>query len=175
MRSSAQVSEASTQASPRLPEGQRPEAGGSRTAIMLSGSAAGGCRRPCTRVSARASWSTSVAALGPREEVQDHLGVGRRLEDRAVLLELLPQRLRVDEVAVVGDGHRPVRGGLGLRFLGGNRTGRLQNYRGICQVDTHSGQASGYRVHQDVNCCLLAKQPAISDLSLFYPSLYKPC
>ena len=44
--------------------------------------------------------------------MQDHFGVGVRLEDRAVLLHLPPQRLRVGEVAVVGDRDRAAgRGG----------------------------------------------------------------
>ena len=91
---------------------ERPEAGGIAHADdRASGSAGAGCRRPRTRVSARASCSASVAPSDAGEQVQDDLGVGRRLEDRAVLLELLPERLRVHEVAVVGDGDRPVHGG----------------------------------------------------------------
>ena len=45
-----------------------------------------------------------TAALGARDEMQDHLGIGRRLADRAGRNELPPQRQRVREVAVVGDG-----------------------------------------------------------------------
>jgi len=42
-----------------------------------------------------------------RQQVQDHLGVGRRLEDGAVPFHLLAQGVGVGQVAVVGDRDRP--------------------------------------------------------------------
>jgi hypothetical protein len=45
-----------------------------------------------------------VGRLG--QQVDDDLGVGRRLKDVAVFLVLVAQELRVDEVAVVGNGDR---------------------------------------------------------------------
>ena len=57
-----------------------------------------------------------------REQVKDHLRVGAGLEDGAVALHLPPQRLRVGQVAVVGDGDRAAgRGGgdgLGVSQIG---------------------------------------------------------
>ena len=42
--------------------------------------------------------------LGARDEMQDHLGVGGRLHDRAVAHQLAPQGQAVGQVAVVADG-----------------------------------------------------------------------
>ena len=40
-------------------------------------------------------------AAFPRNQVQDDLGIHRRLENRAVVLHLRPERIRVDQIAVV--------------------------------------------------------------------------
>jgi len=45
--------------------------------------------------------------LGTGHEVDDDLGVHRRLKDRPFVLELLADVDRVDEVAVVGHGYGP--------------------------------------------------------------------
>ena len=52
----------------------------------------------------------------PRQQVQDHLGIGARLEDRAVALHLPAKRLGVREIAVVGDRDRAPGGGGGDRL-----------------------------------------------------------
>ncbi len=44
--------------------------------------------------------------LAHRDEVDEDLGVGRRLEDRSALLELLAELVGVREVSVVADGER---------------------------------------------------------------------
>ncbi len=98
---------------PEAAQGERPEAG----RVAHPDHAVGGQQQQGVGAPHAGERSGELVGqrrpLGPRDEVQDHLGVGRRLEDRAVLLELLPQRLRVHEIAVVGDGHRAVRGGAG--------------------------------------------------------------
>ncbi len=49
-----------------------------------------------------------VRAGVPRHQMQDYLGIARGLEDRALQLELVPDRPRVDQVAVVDDRHRAI-------------------------------------------------------------------
>jgi len=44
------------------------------------------------------------------QQMENDLGVGVGLKDRPVLFQLGTQLLRIDQVAVVGDGHRAVRG-----------------------------------------------------------------
>ena len=48
--------------------------------------------------------STTAACCAAGDQVEDHLGVGGRLEDRALRDQLVAQREGVGQVAVVGDG-----------------------------------------------------------------------
>src|SRR5947199_189881 len=68
--------------------------------------------RPQRIESGRAKYTYSKThCRRPGQEVEDHLGVRVRLEDRAVLLHVPAERLGVGEVAVVSDRDRPARGG----------------------------------------------------------------
>ena len=48
--------------------------------------------------------STKRGLLRARDQMQDHLGVGGRLHDGAVVHEFAPQRQAVGEIAVMADG-----------------------------------------------------------------------
>ena len=62
-------------------------------------------RRRRLRAARRPSMKRSIkpVALRARDQMQDHLGVGGRLDDRAVAHELAAQRQAVGQVAVVAD------------------------------------------------------------------------
>ena len=50
----------------------------------------------------------SASPLRSRDEMDDHLGVGGRLKDRAGALQFFAQQRAVDEIAIVRDGDRSV-------------------------------------------------------------------
>src|SRR6202171_5700919 len=59
-------------------------------------------RKPSGSRAAEAVLDRAVRLV--REEVDDHLGVARALEERAALFQITPQLLGIDQVAVVRDG-----------------------------------------------------------------------
>ncbi len=104
MISSAQVSEARIGAPSRSPRisGRTPKR--IAAADHLLG------RQPDQRIGALDARQRIDDAIDQRslgaggDEVEDHLGIGGRLEDRSAALQLALERQRVGEVAVVGDG-----------------------------------------------------------------------
>ena len=112
MRSSAHVSEHTTQRVAEPAERERPEpvrdrarrSGGPRHQEQQREGAAAPAR------ATRRCASSALARLRPRVEVEDHLGVAGGLEDRALRLEPGPRSSpRVHQVAVVADGDLAVR------------------------------------------------------------------
>ena len=106
-RSSAHVSDATTQSSPMRPSVSGRMPSGSRNATSTPSAIATTEYAPASRRIVAATASGSGAGLA-REERRDHLGVGRRRELHARCEELVAERLGLDEVAVVPERDRPL-------------------------------------------------------------------
>ena len=106
MRSRAQVSEATTRGAVHAAEHERPEAPGvARGDEGFRGQEEQG-ERPHHLVEARHDRVLDALAVAGGVEVEDDLGVGGGLEDRARRLELAAQDGGVHQVAVVADRDR---------------------------------------------------------------------
>ena len=108
MRSSAQVSEQATQASPSFPSASGRNPCGSRAAIMRSGVRMTSENAPRTLRDRLDDGVFDCGRARSRVKVQDDLGVARCLENRPQANEMIAQLLRVDQIAVVGDRNLPV-------------------------------------------------------------------
>ena len=99
---------------------------GSRTAMIASSVMKRSEYAPLTRVERVGDAVLDGDLLADRDEVDEHLGVGVALEDRAARLELGAELFGVREVAVVADRERAARvvDGDGLRVLDVRAAGR---------------------------------------------------
>ena len=106
MRSRAQVSEATIVAPFEPAEHERPEAPRVARGHQRLARQEDQRERPHHLVEARRDRVLQPLAVAARVEVEDDLGVGGGLEDRARRLELLAEDGGVHQVAVVADGDR---------------------------------------------------------------------
>ena len=104
MMSSAQVSEASTQALAELAEHERPDAEGIARADQLLVGEADQSIGAFDLEQRLDEFLDEVLLLAARHEMQDHLGVGGRLADGALLDEPFAECERVGEIAVMAEG-----------------------------------------------------------------------
>ena len=145
MMSRAQVSEASTQPSPSCAEHQRADAERVADADQL------GAGHRDDREGALDAAERVLHPLGDglldraRHQVDDALGVRARLEDRAALDQLLAERERVGQVAVVGDGGA-AHGELGEERLDVADLGGALGAGGRV-ADVADGERAGQRLH----------------------------
>ena len=86
--------------------GRKPH--GSRTASTRSAASRTSEKAPFHAGSVRSMRSSHVAPAGGGEHQRHHLGVARRGQPEAARQQLVAQRRRVDDVAVVGEGQRAV-------------------------------------------------------------------
>ena len=96
-------------ASPSRPSVSGRNPCGSRTAISRSFVSSTSENAPCACETDSISACFRRRRLRSRVEVQQHFGVARRLENRALRDQHVAQLLRVDQVAVVPDGDLAVR------------------------------------------------------------------
>ena len=104
MMSSAQVSEARIGAPSRSPSTSGRMPSGSRQPIIFFDDRQTSDQAPSISDSASMNAVDQPRAAAGGDEVEDHLGVGGRLEDRAALLQPLLHGHGIGDVAVVGDG-----------------------------------------------------------------------
>ena len=131
IRSRAQVSEAMIVAPSSRPmtSGRKPQ--GSRAATSASGVRNRSEKAPITLDEAGGDRVLEPLAVAARVEVEDHLGVGGGLEDRAGRLQLLAQERGVHQVAVVAEGDRA---------RGGSRSGSAARWPRRCRRPSSSGR-----------------------------------
>ena len=127
-------------ASPRRPSASGRKPCGSRTAISRSLVSITSENAPCTCADRLDDRVLDAPRLRPRVEVEDDLGVAVRLEDRALLDEIVAQLVRVDDVAVVAERDLAVRAvdqdrlGVQQLALAGGRVAHV--------ADRHAGPAA---------------------------------